>query len=110
MDIEGLRTYADLKFIEIFVETKPYNALLGFDYAIDSQTIINFKKMILSFKDSKIRVVVPIDLLEGKRDVEHVHSEGKYNCVDQLYNIMSSKEDYINSTTDGKLSWRSVSS
>ena len=30
--------------------------------------------------------------------------------MDQLYNIMSSKEDYINPMADGNLSWRSVSS
>ena len=35
-------------------------------------------------------------------------SEGQDNYLDQLYNIMSSKEYYINPTTDGNLSWRSV--
>ena len=29
--------------------------------------------------------------------------------MDQLYNIMSSKEDYINPIADGNLSWRNVS-
>ena len=28
--------------------------------------------------------------------------------LDQLYNIISSKEDYINPTTDGNLSWKNV--
>ena len=37
-------------------------------------------------------------------------AKGKTINVDQLYNIMSSKEDYINPTTDGNLSWRSISS
>ena len=64
----------------------------------------------MSFEDSEIRVVVPIDPLEGKRYVEPVHSEGKENYLDHLYNIMSLKEDYINPTADGNLSWRSVSS
>ena len=53
---------------------------------------------------------MPIDPLEGKRYVEPVNSEGQGNYLDQLYNIMSLREDYINRTIDGKLSWRSVSS
>ena len=47
--------------------------------------------MILSFEDSKLRVVAPIDPLEGKRYVEPVSSEGQGNYLDQLYNIMSSR-------------------
>ena len=75
---------------------------------IDNQTIIKFKKMILSFEDSEIRVGVPIDPIEGQRYVEPMHREGKENYPDQLYNIMYLKEYYINLMTDGKLSWRSV--
>ena len=52
---------------------------------------------------------MPIDPLEGQRYVEPVHSERQENYLDQLYNIMSSKEDYINPTADRNLSWRSVS-
>ena len=37
-----------------------------------------------------------------------MHREGKDNYLDQLYNIMSLKEGYINPTTDGNLSWCSV--
>ena len=64
----------------------------------------------MSFKNSEIRVVSPIDLLEGLRYVRHVHSEGKDNYLDQLYKIMSSKEDYINLTPDGNLRWGILSS
>ena len=63
MDIEGLRTYADFEVIDIVDDTNPYPVLLGIEWEIDNQTIINFKKMILSFEDSEIRVVVPIDPL-----------------------------------------------
>ena len=43
---------------------------------IDNQTIINFKKIILTFEDSELRVVMPIDSPEGQRYVEPVNSEG----------------------------------
>ena len=60
---KGLRTYAKFEVIDIIDDTNPYPTLLGIDWAIDNQTIINFKKMILSFEDSQIRVVAPIDPL-----------------------------------------------
>ena len=110
MEVEGLRTYADLEVIDIVDEKNPYLVLLGIDWEIHNQTIINFKKRILSFKDSKMRVVAPIDPLEGQWYVEHVNSEGKENYQDQLYNIISSKEYYINRTTNGNLSWRGLNS
>ena len=63
VEVEGLRTYADFEVIDIVDDTNPYPMLLGIDWVIDNHTIINFKKQILSFEDSEIRVVVPIDLL-----------------------------------------------
>ena len=82
VEVEGLTTYADFKVIDIVDDTNPYSALLGIDWAKDNQTIITFKKMILSFEYSEIRVVAPIDPLEAQRYVEHVHREGKDNYLD----------------------------
>ena len=104
VEVEGLRTYAEFEVIDIVDDTNPYPALLGIDWAITNQTIIKFKKRILSFEDFEIRMVAPIDPLEGQRYVEHVHREGQGNYLDKFYNIMSSKEDYINPTIDGNLS------
>ena len=53
-----------------------YPTLLGIDWTIDNQTIINFKKRILSFEDDEMRVVSPIDPLEGQRYVEPIYNEG----------------------------------
>ena len=72
IDIEGLRTFVDFEVINIVDDTNPYPALLGIDWAIDNQTIINFKKRILSFKENEMRVVSPIDPLEGQRYVDPV--------------------------------------
>ena len=76
IDIEGLHTFADFEVINIIDDTNPYPTLLGIDWAIDNQTIINFKKRILSFEDDEMRVVSPIDPLEGLRYLEQVYSEG----------------------------------
>ena len=64
VDVEGLRTFADFKVINIVDDTNPYPALLGIHWAINNQTIINFKKRIISFEDEEMRVVSPIDPLE----------------------------------------------
>ena len=53
--------FVDFEVINIVDDTNPYPALLGIDWAIDNQTIINFKKRILSFEDNEMRVVSPID-------------------------------------------------
>ena len=65
VDIEGLHTFADFEVINIIDDTNPYPALLGIYWAIDNQTIINFKKRILLFEDDERRVVSHIDPLEG---------------------------------------------
>ena len=103
VDVEGLRTYVEFEFINIVDDTNPYPALLGIDWAIDNQTIINFKKSILSFEDEEMRVVSPIDPFEGQRYVEPVYNEGQVNYLDQIYNVTAMHEDHISPTTDGNL-------
>ena len=76
VDVEGLRTYADFEVINIVDDTNPYPTLLWIDWAIENQTIINFKKRILSFEYEEMRVVSPIDPFEGQRYVEPVYNEG----------------------------------
>ena len=51
-----------------------------------------------------MRVVSPIDPLEGQRYVEPVYNEKKIDYLNQIYNVTAMQEDYINTTTDGNLS------
>ena len=102
--------YADFEVIDIFDDTILYPALLGIEWVINNQMIINFKKIILTFEDSEVRVVSPIDSLEGQRYVNPVNSEVKGDYLDHIYNITFARDDYVNPTTDGKLSWQSISS
>ena len=110
VEVKGLRTYVDFEVIDIVDDTNPYRALLGIDLEIYNRTIIIFKKSILSFEYSEIRVVAPIDPLEGQRYVEPVNNEVQGNYLDKLYNVMSLSDDYINPTVDGNPSCKSVSS
>ena len=110
VDIEGLRTFIDFEVINIVDDTNPYPTLLGIYWAIDNQMIINFKTMILSFKDDEMRVVSPIDPLEGQRYVEPVYIEGQGDYLDHIYNVSTLKYDYVNPKLDGNLRWRIASS
>ena len=100
----------NLKSSYIVDDTNPYPALLGIDWDIENQTIINFKKRILSFEDNEMRVVSLIDSLEGQRYVDHVYNDGQVDYLDQIYNVTAMQEYYINSTADGNLRWKSASS
>ena len=82
INIEELCTFAYFEVINIVDDTNPYPTLLGIDWDIDNQTIINFKKRILSFEDNEMRVVSPIDPLEGQRYVELVYNDGHVDYLD----------------------------
>ena len=109
-DIEGLCTFAYFEVINSVDDANPYPMLFGIDWAIDNHTIINFEKRILSFKGNEMRVVSPIDPLEGQRYVEPICNDGQGDYLDQIYNVTTLQEDYINSTAYGNLSWKSASS
>ena len=104
MDIEGLRTFANFEVINIVYDTNPYLALLGIDWEMGNQTIINFKRRTLSFEDDEMSIVAPLDPLEGQRYVELMFNEGKGDHLDNIYNVTALKEDYINPTADGNMS------
>ena len=110
VEVKGLRTYSYFEVIDIVDATNQYHTLLGIDWVIDNWTIINFKKIVLTFKDSKLRVVTPIDPLEVQRYVKPINSEGQGDYLDHIYNITSTRDDYVNPTTNEKISWRSISS
>ena len=57
-----------------------------------------------------MRVVSPIDPLEGQRYVEPVYNNGHGDYLDQIFNVTAMQEDYINPTIDENLSWKSASS
>jgi len=48
---------------------------------------------------------VPLDTTKGRRYVEP--TKGK--DLDNLYNVIAQMDDYVNPTTDGALSWQSIS-
>ena len=49
VDIEGLHTFVDFKVTNIVDDTNPCPTLLGIDWEMENQMIINFKRRLLSF-------------------------------------------------------------
>ena len=87
--------YSNFEVVDILDDTNPYPALFGIDWGIDNQIIINFKKRILTFEYSELRVVALIDLLEGQRYVNPVNTKGKGNYLYHIYNIKFAKDDSL---------------
>ena len=82
VNIEGLHRFAYFEVINIVDDMNPYPVQLGIYWAIDNQTIIKFKKRILSFEDNEMRVVSPIDPLEGQRYVEPIYNDEHGDYLD----------------------------
>ena len=51
---------------------------------MENQTIINIKRRTLSFEDDEMRVVAPLDPIEGQRYVEPVFNEGQDDHLDNI--------------------------
>jgi len=105
VDIDGVQSLADFEVIEIIEDNKPFPALLGIDWAFDNLTVIDLKKKYMTFEDSHIRVIVPLDASQGPRYTEPHRPDEEAQDMDNLYKMTASLEDYVNRTIDGTLSW-----
>jgi hypothetical protein len=49
MDIDGVRTFANFEVIEIVDDRCPYPALLGIDWDFNHSTMVDLKKIRMTF-------------------------------------------------------------
>lgn len=110
VDIEGASALADFEVIEIVDDNNPYLALLGIDWAIDMNGVINLKKCKMIFQKKSLHVVVPLDLAEGSRYTEPLCDYDNDDNPDCIYKITVQEKDWVNPTSDGRLSWEHESS
>ena len=75
VNIEGVKVMEDFEFIQIVDDTKPYPSLLGLDWAIDMDGVINLKKRRIEFESNGVRVIIPLDPIKGQRYTEPVCAE-----------------------------------
>jgi hypothetical protein len=62
----------------------------------------------MSFETYTLHVVAPLEPYEGDQYNELVDEDAWSLVIQNIYKIAGHKEDYINPTTNGDLSWRSV--
>ena len=87
VDIEGTSTQTDFEVIEIVDDSNPYPMLLGIDWATDMNGVINLKKRKMILEKKYLKVVVPLDPVEGARYTEPVHNDGSDDELDCIYKI-----------------------
>jgi len=86
--IEGVSVLANFEVIEIVDDSNPYPALLGIEWAIDINEVINLKKRKMTFEKKSLKVVVPLDPAEGARYTEPIHDYVESDDdLDQIYKI-----------------------
>ena len=96
--------------IEIIDDSNPFHELLGINWAFDNLTVINLNKKHMTFEGHNIRVIAPLDPLMGPRYTKPIWAEEEAKEIDDFYKMTTTKDDYINPTADGTLSWCYASS
>ena len=109
VDIDGVSTLSDFEVIEIIDDSNPYPALLGIEWEIDNDAVINLKKKQMTFEGKGMRFIVPLDPSQGERYTGPVKDEYQ-DVLDHIYNITAKEEDYVNPTNEGIMDWQCDSS
>jgi len=91
VDIDGASTRTNFEVIEIMDESSPYPALLRIDWATNMNGVINLKQRKVIFEKKSLRVVVPLDPIDGPRYIELVHNEDKDNALDCVHKIAANR-------------------
>jgi hypothetical protein len=111
IDVAGVKIVVDFEVIEIMGDKDPYPVLLGIDWAYDNYAVIDLKKDTMTFEAEGIKVVQPLDPYVGPRYTEPTDNNMEGEDLDQLYTVTTgTRNDYINPTADGSVSWRSIQS
>ena len=92
-DIEGESVLANFEVIEIVDENNPYPTLLGIDWVINMKGVINLKKRKMIFEKKSLRIVVPLEPIEGLSYTETVQNYGRDNNLDCIYKITARQKD-----------------
>ena len=67
--------------------------------------IINLKKREIIFEGNTMRVIVPLDPIEGVRYIELVKEEYCIAAIGNIYQLKIKERDWVNPSIEGKLSW-----
>lgn len=87
VDIGGTSALANFEVIEIIDDNSAYPTLLGIDWAIDMNIMINLKKHKIVFKKNSLCIVVPLNPSEGVNYTELVCNDESNDELDCIYKI-----------------------
>jgi hypothetical protein len=109
IDVVGVKTVADFGVIKIMGDKDPYPTLLSIDWDYENYVVIDLKKDTMTFEVDRIKVVRPLELYVGPPYMEPTDNNMEGEYLDQLYTVTTEmREDYINPTDDGSVSWGSI--
>jgi len=106
VDIGGANAVSNFVVIEIVDNSNPYPVILGIDYAINMNGVINLKKRRMSFERISLWVIVLLDPVEGVHYTEPTRDyEGSDDELDQIYKITTLDQVWINPRAYGRIAW-----
>lgn len=106
VDIEGVSAPDNFEVKNIFDDSNLYPTLLGINWAIDMNEVINLKKKKISFDRKLLWVVVWLEPAEGLRYTELVRNyEESDDDLYQIYKIITRDQESINLMADGRIAW-----
>ena len=68
--------------------------MLGIEWEINNDVVINLKKRQMNFEGKGLRVIVPLDPPQGERYTEPVRYEDR-DVLDHIYNITAKKKTML---------------
>jgi hypothetical protein len=89
MDIDGVRTFADFEVIEIVDDNFPYPTLLGIDWAFNNSTMVELKKICMTFEKYGLRVIAPLDPDEGQRYTKPIREEDHAYELENIHKLIA---------------------
>eukprot|EP00253_Pinus_taeda_P021954 PITA_21954 len=104
VNIEGTNVLADFEVI-VVDDNNPYPLLLGINWAIDMNGVINLKNWKMIFEKKSLRVVVPLDPTERLCYIEPTHDYESDDNLVQVYKITAQNQDCVNLTANGLIAW-----
>jgi hypothetical protein len=110
VNIEGVKTKFEFEVIEIMDESDPYPALVAIEWAFDNDKMLILKKRQMSFETDTLHMDPPLYPYEGDIYNEPLDEDARIPTIEKIYKITRHRENYINPTVDGELSWWSVKS
>jgi hypothetical protein len=72
--------------------------------------VLNIKKQHMSFETGTLPMITPLDPNEGDSYNEPIDEDAQRSTIENIYNIIGCKKDYVNPMKHGELRWRSVNS